>query len=156
MASYIKSELGTKHPALAKIIAILKKFKPPKEKKVEIKEEEEIKKSKFQNGKSFKSLVGFANDVYTIIVNLGMAYAPSNTNLQPANFKTKVVELVALNANIVKTGNAHSDAVKVRNELYYGEVGIKSIRTSIKDSLASLEVGKNNALYKSYCTAGKS
>ena len=155
IASYIKAELGSKHTAFIKIDSILKKFKPPKEKKEEIKEGEVPKKSISQSEKSYESLVGFATDVYTVISELGASYNPSNTNLAAANFKTKVDELTALNAEVIKAESAFGSAVQERYEIYNGEVGINSIVSSVKNYLASLEGGKNNPSYKAYLNAVK-
>lgn len=155
ISSYIKAEMGAAHPAVSKIDSIIKKFRPPSEKKVELKEGEEPKKSRSQSEKTYQSLVGYAGDVYTIITGLGEKYNPSNQNITVVNFKAKVDELAALNSAVAKAENAYSSAVQERNEIYNGEVGIKSIISSIKDYLASLEGGKNNAAYVAYTNAVK-
>jgi len=155
IASYIKAELTASNSAYTKVNSIIKKFNPPVEKKVDLKEGEEPKKSKSQSEKSYQSLVGFANDVHTVIAGLGEAYSPSNTNITVASFKTKIDELAALNAAVVKAENSYSTAVQERNEIYNGEVGINSIMSSIKNYLASLEGGKNNPGYIAFVNAIK-
>lgn len=153
--SYIKAELGTKNSAHGKIDSIIKKISPPVEKKTPPVEGQEPQKSKSQSEKSYQSLVGFGNDIYTIISGLGTAYAPSNTNIIAANFKTKVDEFASLNAVIIKAEGVYSTAIQERNDIYYGEFGIVSTITSVKNYLASLEGGKSNASYLAFTSAVK-
>ncbi len=155
IASYIKAEKSDKHPAYLKITSIIDKIHPPYEKKTPPAEGKEQKKSNSQSEKSFQSLVGFGNDVNTIITNLGAGYDPSNTNISAANFKAKVDELASLNSQIVTAENNYSTAVKERSEVYKGEAGINSIISSIKDYLASLDGGKKNPSYVAFCNAVK-
>jgi hypothetical protein len=155
IASYLKAELGSSNAAFVKVASIIKRFTPPAEKKIELKEGEEPKKSISQSEKSYQSLVGFAKDVLTLITGLGQSYGPTNENITVAGFKAKVDELVALNAEIVKAENDYKTAVQARNEIFRGEVGVISIMSSIKNYLASLEGGKNNLAYIGFVNAVK-
>ena len=155
IASYIKAEIGKDNPAYLKINSIIKKINPPADKKEELKEGEEPKKSVSSSEKTYQSLVGFGNDVHTLILNLGAAYNPSNSNITVANFKVKVDELAGLNAAIVKAESDYATAVQERIEVYNGEAGINKIVPLIKDYLASFEGGKKNPDYTAFANAVK-
>ncbi len=155
IASYIKAEHGATDPAYLKIKSIISRFQPPHEKKTKPAEGEEPKKSISKSEKTYQSLVGFSSDIYTIISGLGENYNPSNQNITLEGFKAKLDELSELNSNIVKAENDYMEAVKERNEVFNGEAGIKSIVSSIKDYLASLEGGKKNPDYVAFMNAVK-
>ncbi len=155
IANYIKAEHDAKYPAYLQVTSIISKIQPPSEKKAAPAEGEVPKKSISKSEKSFQSLVGFGNDVHTIISNLGADYNPSNTNITVANFRIKVDELASLNSEIVTAEKNYSTAVQERNEAYNGEAGINSTISSIKDYLASLEGGKKNPDYVAYVNAVK-
>lgn len=153
--SYIKAELGSKSPVYSQIDSIIKRIQPPSDKKEELKEGEEPKKSKSSSEKSYQALVGFGYDVITAITNLGTAYNPSNTNITLANFKTKIDELASLNAQIVKADGDYTTAVDARDEVYNGESGIANLNQLIKSYLASMEGGKKSAGYNAFVNAVK-
>lgn len=153
--SFIKAELGAKSPAYAQIYSIIKKINPPADKKEELKEGEEPKKIRSSSEKTFQSLVGFGNDVVTVLTGLGESYKPANTNITLANFKNKVEEISLLNAQIVNADVEYSAAVDAREELYCGDKGILKRIQMIKNFLASLEGGRKNAGYTAFCAAVK-
>ncbi len=155
IANYIKSEHDAKYPAYLQVTSIISKIQPPSEKKAAPVEGADPKKSISKSEKSYQSLVGFGNDVHTIISNLGADYNPSNTNITVANFRAKVDELALLNSQIVTAKKNYATAVQERNEAYNGEAGINSTISSIKDYLASLEGGKKNPEYVAYVNAVK-
>ncbi len=96
----LRSELGASSPEYLKVKSINQKIQPPSEKKKLPKEGETPKKSNSKSEKTYQSLVGFGNDVCTIITNLGTNYNPSNQNITVENFKAQVDRLKELNAQI--------------------------------------------------------
>ena len=155
VASYLKAELGAKNPSYLKVDSIIKKIDPPNDPKEEPKEGEEPKRSISTSEKSYNSLVGFSQDVYTVLSELGEAYNPANVNIQKRGFHIKINQLTDLNASIVKAETEYSTAVSERDEVYNGENGINKIMPQIKDYLASFEGGKNNPDYIAYVNAIK-
>ena len=155
IANFTKAEFSEKSPAFKRIYSILKRIKPPRDKKEETVDGQDPKKSKSMSEKSYEAMVGYGNEVHTIIANLGEAYSPTNTNITVENLRAKVDQLAGLNASIVKAESDYSKAVTERNEVYNGEVGIKNIIPLIKNYLASFEGGKNNEYYKSFVNAVK-
>jgi len=155
IANYIKSENNGKHPAYLKIMSILSKLKPPSKKNEPPVEGQTPKNSISKSEKSYQSLVGFVNDVLTIITNLGVKYSPANVNITVESFKARMDELVELNANITTAEGNCASAIKERAELYKGDNGINEIIISVKDYLSSLEGGRNNSGYIAFCNAVK-
>ncbi len=155
IANYIKSENNEKHPAYLTITSIISKLNPPPEKKDPPAEGDTPKVPNSKSEKSFQSLVGFSNDVYTIITNLGTGYNPTNQYITLTGFKEITDRLVELNKNIVTSENSLSAAIKARADIYDGENGIKKTITAIKAHLASLEGGKKNPAYVAFNNAVK-
>ena len=155
IASYLKAEIGSKNPAYSKVESILKRIAPPHDPKEEPKEGEEPKKTISSSEKSYNSLVGFGNDVHTVIAELGAAYNPANVNIAAAGFKAKVDALAALNVAIVKAETDYSAAVSERDNVYNGDAGINTVIPQIKDYLASFEGGKKNPDYLTFYNAVK-
>ena len=153
--SYLKSDFGDKHQSVLNVSAIIKKLHPVYEKKEEVKEGEEPTKSRSESEKSFQSLANFGIDIFTIITGLGETYKPSNEAILPAAFKAKVDELAKCNSDIAVAEKNYSEAVKGREDAYYGSSGIVTLTTAIKNYLASLEGGKKNAAYIAFSNALK-
>ena len=151
----VKSELTDKSPEYIKINSINKKIQPPSEKKTPPKEGETPKKSNSKSEKSYQSLVGFGNDVCTIITNLGTKYNPSNQNITVSNFKAQVANLSELNGQVITAEKNYSTAVKNRENAYDGVDGISSLISTIKDHLASLPGGKKNPSYVAFAASVK-
>jgi len=155
ISNYVKAEFGKNNPSYLKITSIIAKIAPPSEKKAAPAEGEVAKVVRSKSEKSFQSLVGFGNDICTIISDLGAKYNPSNTNITLVNFKAKVDALAALNEQIVTAETAYSAAVKDRHEAYYGTLGIVNLISAVKDYLAGLEGGKKNSGYIAFTNAVK-
>ena len=151
----LRSELSADSPEYLKVKSINQKIQPPSEKKKPLKEGETPKKSNSKSEKSYQSLVGFGNDVCTIITNLGTNYNPANQNITVVNFKAQVARLNELNGQVTTAEKDYSTAVKNREKAYNGEDGISSLISTVKDHLASLEGGKKNPSYVAYANAVK-
>ena len=151
----LKSEIGEKSPEYLKVYAINKKIQPPSEKKQPPKEGESPKKDISKSEKSYQSLVGFGNDVHTIITGLGAKYNPSNPNITVVNFRGQLDKLVDLNSKITTAGDNYTAAVKNRDEAYNGMEGISALIGSVKDYLAGLPGGRKNPGYVAYAAAVK-
>ncbi len=100
-------------------------------------------------------MAGYANDIVSLLTNLGVNYNPSNPNISIANLKSKIEELNSINSQLVNAENEYSIAVSEREEIYKGENGINNRIILIKTYLASLEEGKNSAEYKAFALALK-
>ncbi len=155
IANYIKSENTAEHPAYLKMVSIISKLSPPHYKKRSQVEGETPKSSISRSEKTFQSLLGFGNDVCTMIANLGASYQPTNTNITGANFTAVIERLAQLNASIITAEGNYSTAVEERFELYNGENGISQTIKSIKNYLASFEGGKKSAAYTAFNNAVK-
>lgn len=155
IASYLKAELGAKHPSFNVVDSIIKKIAPPNDPKEEVKEGEEPKKTNSSSEKSYNSLGGFGSNVYTIITELGESYRPTNENITAIAFKAKIERLAQLNGAIVTAGTDYSASVKLRDDLYNGDDGIISVISQVKDYLASFEGGKKNPDFIAFNNAVK-
>ena len=155
IASYLKAELGAKHPSFNVVDSIIKKISPPNDPKEEVKEGEEPKKTNSSSEKSYNSLGGFASNVYTIITELGESYRPTNENITTIAFKGRIDRLAQLNASIVTAGTDYASAVKLRDDLYNSGDGIISLVSLVKDYLASFEGGRKNPDYIAFFNAVK-
>lgn len=153
--SYIKVDFGADHPAAVLIASILKTLHPVYEKKEAPADGSEPKKSKSESERSYQALAGYGLEIHASISGIGTDYQPQNTAITPANFKAKVDQLLELNTNVALAEKDYSDAVAAREEAYYGETGITSLITTIKNYLASFEGGKKNAGYIAFSYAVK-
>ena len=100
--------------------------------------------------KSFASLGGIGGDVVSIITSLGASYAPTNTEIQIANFTARITDLKQLNADIAVLLKTYGDAVRYRKDAFESTDGMKDRITNIKDYLAGFPGGKSNQLYISF------
>ena len=151
----LRSELSANSPEYLKVKSINQKIQPPSEKKTPPKEGETPKRDNSKSEKTYQSLVGYGNDVGTIISNLGTKYNPQNQNITVVNFKAQVDRLKELNGQVTTAEGDYSTAVKNREKAYNGEDGISSLISTVKDHLASLEGGKKNPNYVAYTNAVK-
>jgi hypothetical protein len=153
--SYLKVDFGANNPSAILVASILKKLNPVYEKKEKPADGTEPKKAKSESEKTYQALAGYGSEIYTSLFSLGETYNPQNNAISLTNFKARVDELVKLNSDIAVAEKNYSDAVTAREEAYYGETGITSLITSIKNYLASFEGGKNNAGYTAFSYAVK-
>ena len=97
--------------------------------------------------KSYVALNGYGTQTSELINDLGIAYAPTNTYIEAAAFGTFVNDMIARAKLVSKLEGNHSDAVKIRYEIYHGKDGLLERQATIKEYLASFPEGKNSQNY---------
>jgi hypothetical protein len=145
--SYVGSEIGKNSSAYNIIGGYLKVLKP-KYKKKNTGQKRSARRSTSEQ--SYVSLNGYAMLTVEILDSLGSAYAPQNPNIQYANFKTFVEEMIELSGNITIAQAAYSNSTAERAVLYKGEEGLTKRQSLIKGYLASFSGGKKNQNYIEY------
>ena len=145
--SYVGSEIGKSSSAYNIIGGYLKVLKPKYQKK-NAGQKRSARRSTSEQ--SYVSLNGYAMLTVEILDSLGSAYTPQNPNIQYANFKTFVEEMIELTGNITIAQTAYSTATAERAVLYKGEEGLTKRQSLIKGYLASFSGGKKNQDYIEY------
>jgi hypothetical protein len=144
---YIGVDLGTDRGAYKMISGFLQKIKPRYPKKPE---GAPRGAGRSPSEQSYVALNGYATQTLKMIEALDTDYAPQNTYIQYANFKTFVEDMLELTDNIAAAQDAYKTAVGIRKALYLGKEGLKKRQSLIKKYLSSFSGGKKNQNYMNY------
>lgn len=147
--SYIGAEFGKSNGAYKIISGLVAKFAPQYKKK-DPNAPPDARKTPSPSEKSFDAMNSYGQKVLDIITDLGTAYTPQNTYIQPANFEVFLKDLVIRAKKIAKVLSDYSEAASIRNPYYHGPEGILERERLIKDYLASFPGGKKSQNYIQY------